>query len=349
MDRLFRTRSLRYWVIAAACTVLGLQVLPQRREPEDARGARVWPDPPASPAIRFVTTISGPGESSGHRLLFQRLESALFAKSKARMIRPVGLAAKKELLYVTDPGVPALLILDLRRSALQTITKAGGTPLVSPIGVAVGQDRVFLSDSYLRQVFVYDRRGRFLKSFGGPELHRPTGLAFDERSGRLYVADTTAHRIVIYNADGKTEKSIGARGTGHGELNYPAHLWLDAEGRLFVVDSLNYRIQVFRPDGAFLGEFGRHGDGSGDFASPKGIAADSRGHVYVVDALFDTVQMFDQQGQLLLTFGERGAGPSQFWLPAGLFIDERDRIYVADSHNHRVQVFEFVGGRNGGR
>ncbi len=195
--------------------------------------------------------------------------------------------------------------------------------------------------------FVFDMRGRFQRTFGEQDLQRPTGLALDERSGRLFVTDTLVHRIVVFDAAGKVEKSFGARGTGQGELNYPAHLWLDPSGRLFVVDSLNYRIQIFQPDGRFEGEFGRQGDGSGDFASPKGVAADSRGHLYVVDALFDAVQIFDRHGEFLFTFGERGIGPSQFWLPSGLCIDERDRIYVADSHNHRIQIFEFVGGPDG--
>jgi len=303
------------------------------------------PNSSVSPTIRLLARIPGPEELNGRNSFFQRLGSIFLGKSKeSGMIRPFGLAAKSGVLYVTDPSAHAFFIFNLEQRSVQKITKADNDFLVSPIGIVLHADRIFVSDSYLRRIFIYDRRGRFVKTFANLPLGRPTGLALEETSGRLYVTDTAAHLVLIYTQDGKLEKSFGGRGSGKGEFNYPTHLWLDRKGALYVVDSLNYRVQVFQTDGTFIAEFGHHGDGSGDFSSPKGIAADSRGHLYVVDALFDAVQIFDRQGQLLHAFGLRGIQPGQFWLPAGLFIDEEDRIYVADSYNHRVQVFEFVEG-----
>jgi DNA-binding beta-propeller fold protein YncE len=349
MGKLTRTRVLRFLTLVALCGGLGMKLLSRNREPVAAGQEQVhnlvWPTPPARATIRFLSNVparEGFKDSKGS--LLHRLGKVLFPKSSDAMIRPLGLAATNGVLYVTDTGGHALLIFDLEKKSLHRITKAGSEILVSPVGVAVGKDRIFLSDSSLKRILVYDRRGRFLKTFAGHDLQRPTGLALDERSGKLYVADTATHQVRIYRLDGTLENSFGKRGTGDGEFNYPTHLWLDGKDALYVADSLNYRIQIFRPDGAFVTRFGRHGDGSGDFASLKGIAADSHGHVYVVDALFDAIQIFDRQGRLLLSFGERGIGPGQFWLPAGVFIDDKDRIYVADSYNRRIQVFEFIGG-----
>lgn len=317
-----------------------------------AAAGRVWPQPPARPVVRFVETIGSPRDLGARTSLFGRLGHALLGRGDERLIRPAAVAVtgagKDRTIYVADPGARALYVVTgSGRASVRKIAKAGEQPLVSPVGVAAGNRLVYVSDSVLKRIFVFDRKGRFLRAFGGGELARPTGLALDQRLGRLYVADTAAHRIVAYDEDGRQQTSFGARGIGDGQFNYPTHLGLDAAGSLHVVDSLNYRVTRFDPGGAFLAKFGRHGDGSGDFASPKGISVDTRGYVYVVDALFDAVQIFESTGRLLLTFGERGVGPGQLWLPSGVAVDG-SRIYVADSYNQRLQVFEFVGDRDGG-
>ena len=335
--------------LTVVCVAFGIQLLPQERpEGRERALAPVWPSPPNPATIRFLTSLPRTDQPSNRKSFFQRLGKSLFPQAEEGLIRPLGLVASEGTLYVADPGGHALLIFDADQKSVQKITKADNELLNSPVGVAVGKDRVFVSDSSLKRIFVYDRRGRFLKTFADQQLERPTGLALDEKTRKLYVTDTAAHRVLVYGDDGKLQKSFGQRGTANGEFNFPTNLWLDSEGSLLVVDSLNYRIQIFRLDGTFVNEFGRQGDTAGTFASPKGIAADIHGHIYVVDALFDTVQIFNRQGQLLLNFGERGIGPGQFWLPAGIFIDDKDRIYVADSYNQRIQVFEFLGGPDHG-
>jgi DNA-binding beta-propeller fold protein YncE len=345
MDR--KVHWMKFLAVAALYASFGLEPGAQERHQSAADAAQpptlVWPSPPLPAAIRFVTTLPPLQVESGGKSLFRSLGKVLSSSSPKQMLRPVGIAAAGGTLFLTDPGGHALLVYDLERHSLQAIYKAGDQPLESPIGIAGGRDRIFVSDSSLRKIFVYDRRGRFLKTFAAEQLVRPTGLAFDEKSRRLYVVDTGAHQIHVYRDDGTLEQSLGQRGAGKGEFNYPTHLWVDRDGSLLVVDSLNYRVQMFRADGSFAAAFGRQGDSSGEFASPKGVATDSRGHVYVVDALFDSVQIFDRNGELLLTFGERGTGKGQFWLPSGIFIDGNDRIYVADSYNQRIQVFEFLG------
>ncbi len=352
MQDLRATRIVMCLAAAVSCAALGARLcLPAQAFSQDSPGqgmGLVWPSPPTRPVIRYVSSVAGPDQASARGSLFSRLGKLLSGTSREGLVRPLGVAANRGILYVTDPGGHALLIFDQEQKSFQRIRKADNANLESPVGVAAGKDRVFLADSSLKQIFVYDRRGKFLRKFTDQQPERPTGLAVDEKSGKLYVADTAAHQVRIYSNDGVLEKVLGKRGTGKGEFNYPTNLWLDGDGSLCVVDSLNYRVQIFGPDGSFLTEFGHQGDSSGAFASPKGIAADSSGHIYVVDALFDAVQIFDRQGQLLLSFGERGTGPGQFWLPSGISIDERNRIYVADSYNQRIQVFEFLGGPDHG-
>ena len=141
---------------------------------------------------------------------------------------------------------------------------------------------------------------------------------------------------------GSILQTIGKRGDGNLEFNFPTEVRLDGQN-LIVVDAMNFRVQVLDRSGTFKYAIGHLGDRYGDFFRPKGVAVDSEDHVYVVEGLNADVQVFDNQGRLLYYFGQKGVGPGEFQLPAGLFIDRNDRVFVADSYNRRVQVFRYFG------
>lgn len=318
-------------------------------EREGVVRALVWPQPPLQPRIRFIGTVARPMDLGIRPSMWQRVWEFIVGTEEQWFIRPTGVAADKERIYVADPGAQALWILDAQAGRFRKIQKADGQQLVSPVAVVLGsKNHIYLADSYLAKVFIYDAEGNLAGAIDDAKLRRPAGLAYDARRERLYIADSAAHRVWTFSAEGKSGGAIGRRGNGNGEFNFPTHLAVDRNGNLYITDALNFRLQIFGADGGFAGQFGRHGDASGDFASPKGTAVDSEGHIYVVDALFDAVQVFDRQGQYLLTFGERGVGPGQFWLPGGIFIDERDRIYVADAYNQRIQLFQYLRGGGDG-
>lgn len=304
----------------------------------------VWPPPPAAARVRYVQSIAGPADLGLRPSWWQRALGALAGSAAQGMVRPVAVAVAGDRVAVADPGLPAVHLFTSERYQLLAGEEADA--LVSPVGVAFGPDAgLFVADSALRKVLRFDADGRRAGAIADPDLLRPTGLAWDERTGRLYVADSLAHRVYAYDRSGAKVATFGRRGTAAGELNYPGFLAIDLGGEVLVSDALNFRVEAFAGDtGAFAWSFGQAGDGSGDLARPKGVAVDSHGHIYVADALLDTVQVFDRQGRLLLGFGDRGPGPGQFWMPAGVTIAAADRIYVADSYNRRVQVFQYVGG-----
>jgi sugar lactone lactonase YvrE len=317
----------------------------------DAPAELTWPAAPAPPRIRFVRAVGGPADLGIRPSLWERIGGVLAGRDPQSFVRPTGVAWRDEVLYVADPGSPALWILDGRAGRSRRIAEAGGHPLVSPVAVALAPGRqVFLADSALGRVFRLDEAGRTVGAMADPGLRRPAGLAYDAARDRLYVADSGAHRVSVFGGSGQLVGHIGRRGTAPGEFNFPTHLAVAPDGALLVTDALGYRVQRIGPDGQPVGHFGRHGNTAGDFASPKGVALDSEGHVYVVEALFDAIQIFDGAGRYLLGFGERGPGRGQFSLPGGLFIDPQDRIYVGDSYNRRVQVFQYLrgGGDAGG-
>jgi len=307
----------------------------------------VWPPGAAQPRVEFVKAVSSPADLGIGKGFFERVKDLLFGEVDARLVRPMAVVASDGILYVADPGARGVHRFDTAGGNYSLITAADDLALPSPVGLARGAaGEVYVADSKLAQILVIRPGTKVaVRLYLEVKLTQPTGIAFDAVSGRLYVVDTAEHRIHIFERDGSLAGSIGRRGTGDGEFNYPTYLWRTPQGRLYVTDSLNFRVQAFDERCQFIGKFGHQGDGSGDAARPKGVATDRHGHVYVVDALFHAFQIFDASGRLLLPVGERGQAHGEFWLPTGIFIDaETETIYIADSYNQRIQVLRYLGG-----
>ena len=304
-----------------------------------------WPAPPEKSRIKYLGVISTEADLKAKISWTQGLGELLFGKGKIGvLVAPSAVAIdRNDRLFVTDSAGAVVHVFDLnKRTYKQFAALAGQEKLLKPVGLTIVENRVYVVDSILRKVCVFDKKGKFIFSFGGERFVRPSGIAYSQEDQIVYVADTAGHTIGVFTKSGKFIEQIGSRGMWAGQFNFPTHLWVDKSGRLYVSDTLNYRIQVFSREHRFLQMFGRQGDRPGNFAHPCGVATDGFGNIYVTDRQFENVQVFDRQGRILLAFGQEGTLAGQFWLPAGLFIDHRNRIYVADSFNKRIQVFELV-------
>ncbi len=305
----------------------------------------IWPPPPDIPRIKYIRSFSRASDLNIRKSWLKRLWGVLVGRAEEFMLTPYMVNVdSKGRIYITDTSTLSVHIFDPQRGYCRVSERSEGKPFLSPIGVATDSSgNLYVSDSSAGRVYIYNSDLRITLELGrNGELHRPAGIAINEKDNLLYVVDTQAHKILAFDLQGKFRFEFGKRGDGDGELNFPTHIFLSKDGLLYISDTLNFRIQVFDRNGSFVSKFGRLGDGSGDFSRPKGVAADSVGHIYVVDAMFDIVQIFDKEGKFLLAFGRTGRRPGEFWLPAGIFIDEHDKIYVADSYNERVQVFQFL-------
>lgn len=299
-----------------------------------------WPAPPAKARIQYLYALRQPSDLNIKPSLGRKFMDALAGRKETGLVRPYAVAVDDQSICVADPGGKAVHLFDLEKKRHVEITRAGDLSLVSPVGVALGRGRVFVADSALGILFIFDFKGNLVGSVA--DLQRPTGLAFDPSGARLYVAETLAHRIVVFDPEGDRLFEFGGRGTEAGAFNFPSHISV-ASDRLLVNDTMNFQVKTFSLDGVELSAFGKHGDSSGQFSQPKGLAADSQGNIYVAGATIDRLQIFSDRGEFLLAFGGEGSEPGKFLMPAGVAIED-DRIYVADSYNGRVQVFRFLGG-----
>jgi len=104
------------------------------------------------------------------------------------------------------------------------------------------QDQVYVSDRDAGQIVVFDYYGNYVKRFGEEVLQQPGG--FDWWRGRLLVADTGNHRVVVFDDSSQPGFQWGQEGTGAGAFNNPADLAV-FDQRIYVLDSGNGRVQVF--------------------------------------------------------------------------------------------------------
>lgn len=177
----------------------------------------------------------------------------------------------------------------------------------------------------------------------GEGLDKPYGVA--ARNGRVYVGDTVARNVAVFDLNGKTFKRIGIEEPG--ALRMPFGLDFDANGNLYVLDGTLKRVHVYDADGKYLRMLGQ----DMKWARPAGLAVDPvRQRVYVVDAGGvgssddHRVRALDlHTGKQLFEIGKRGDGPGEFNLPRDAAVGPDGRLYVVDSGNFRVQVFDPEG------
>jgi uncharacterized protein (TIGR03437 family) len=223
------------------------------------------------------------------------------------------------------------------------ITSAGS--LRAPSAVAIAPDGgVFVSDTGNHRVLEFaagaGTNASAIRVFGQPNfasstgpravsaqtLTEPKGVAIDP-AFNLYVADSSANRVVVYvntrdAAAASTAASIviGSNtfgsvltGSSRSRLRAPSDIALDSIGRIYVADAGNNRILLFPSliflpitDGAALAVVGQSdfGSNAGNWNSQEGMAS-----------------------------------PESLLDPAGIFIDRRDTLYVGDSGNQRVVHF----------
>lgn len=197
-------------------------------------------------------------------------------------------------------------------------------------------------------------------------LANPDGVAADGQ-GRVYIADTSHHRVRRVELDGSITTIAGTGSPGFSgdlgsatsaQLNEPGGVAVDGVGRVFVADTANHRIRRIEVDGtittiAGTGIAGVGGDGSAaifaQLAGPRGVAVDGLGRVYVADTDNHRVRRIEDDGTISTiagvgTSGSSGDGAAaiaaELASPYGIAIDPVGRVVIADTLNLRVRRIE---------
>jgi DNA-binding beta-propeller fold protein YncE len=174
--------------------------------------------------------------------------------------------------------------------------------LERPTGIAVSAsgDRVWIADTGVHQLVVFDAEGREVDRIGNRNesdlgLNYPTFLA-PAADGGVIVNDTLNYRIKLYSLSGDLRLAFGEEGAAPGQFARAKGVAQAPDGRVLVVDGMLDRVQVFDASGVPVGQFGSQGEAEGMFWSPAGI--DIVGDlVYVADTYNHRIQVLRLESQ----------------------------------------------------
>ena len=293
----------------AALALLGAltacTAMPDRPPADDDPRAALWPPPPDLPRFAFETALRSPAD-----------------------------------IYVDTDAARA-------RRLMAGETLSADSAFDKPNAVAARNGRIYVTDTVRRHVVAFDVPRRTVYAFGlrpPGTLVKPIALALD-REQRVYVADATLRKVIVYDGLGLHQRTIG----GPDELERPTGVAVSQDGeRVYVIDrasndSDRHRVIAHDRAGRRVAEIGRRGRGEGEFNIPVQGAVGPDGTLYVLDAGNFRVQAFDRDGRFLRAFGSLGTGLGQLARPRGLAVDDEGNAYVADATFGNVQVFDPAG------
>lgn len=170
---------------------------------------------------------------------------------------PLGLAFNSDgKLYMTDVNggrrSHRVLVFGNDEEPLRKIGSRGS--FWFPNGLAVDSDGdVYVADSNDGRLAIFDPDGKLAASIqrgvADGDLGLPRGVALHD--GKLYVVDTTAQAVKVYDVSGDVTKvpsyvgSFGVEGIEDGAFEYPNGIAIDGDGRIYVTDRENNRVQIW--------------------------------------------------------------------------------------------------------
>jgi hypothetical protein len=258
----------------------------------------------------------------------------------------------------------SVYVTDSRAGGLYKLSAAGGvlatkTNLWKPLGVAVGnRGLVYVGEEGFGRVSVYSNNlAAALYTLGGVvsnEFQLPNHIAVDttQSNGWIYVCDSRAHQIRCYSTS-TLVRTFGTKGSGNGQFDFPAGVYVSAVPEVYVVDQNNDRVQVFSSTGGFVRAFSLRVPAdlvtTTLYGRAQGIVGDNYGRLYVADAFQDEVKVFDTNGVYLATIGGWGEWTGQLRSPGALALHDTRltpdlHLYVASMNNNRLEYFLVQGG-----
>lgn len=279
----------------------------------------IYPAPPDTTRIQFLTSISTSQDITGQRNAFSRF--VLGDIKPSPIVKPYGLALVNSKLYSCDATINGLEIIDFDKSSFEYFIPKGRGQLKMPVNCSVDTNGlIYVADAARKQIVVFDKEKQFLDAFAGEDSAKPTDVAI--WGEKIFIPDAIHNCIKVYDkANRKFLYKFPDIVSGEdGYLYQPINITVD-QNTVYVTDLGDSKIKSYSHTGQYISSYGSFGNSPGQFVRPKGIAVDKKGILYAVDAGFENVQMFNSAGQILMFFGGPYKGPGDMWLPAKVIVD----------------------------
>ena len=232
---------------------------------------------------------------------------------------------------------------------------AGNVALNTPMGVAMDSSgNVLVADTYNHRVLLVTP-ARAIRTVAGtgtggasPEgtaplvaqLRGPRAVCAD-RTGNLYIVDTSNHRVLRLPPGGtlQTAAGNGSRGSAgddgaarFAQLNTPSACATDSAGNLFIADTANHAIRKVNPAGVISTVAGTGVAGTSweesvatdaRLDSPRGVVVDDMGDIFIADTGNHRIRQVTPDGRIHSIAGSGAAGFAGDGDPAAERVAER--------------------------
>jgi DNA-binding beta-propeller fold protein YncE len=286
----------------------------------------VYPAPPDTARIQFLTSISSSDNTTMHKSSFSRF---VIGDDETKTIKkPYGVTIRNGKIYVCDTGLEGIEIIDLEKKTFDFFVPTGNGQLKLPLNCSVdGDEKLYVADGERKQVIVFDKDRNYITSFGPADNFKPTDVYAGEN--KIWVVNLSDHCVQVFDKNNYSLLSRIPEEAASGDENYlyqPTNLYV-TDDRIYVSDMGDFKVKIFTLDGKLIRSIGSQGTQVGQFVRPKGIAVDRDSNLFAVDASFENVQVFNDDGKLLVFFGGPYKGPGDLWLPAKVAIDYDNTSY----------------------
>jgi DNA-binding beta-propeller fold protein YncE len=212
--------------------------------------------------------------------------------------------------------------------------------MVKPYGIVVdSKGRVIVVDSAVRKIHIFDIENEKYKTIESTTkfaFTSPIGATVDI-SDNIYISDSGADRVLVFNSKGRFQFSIDG-------LNRPTGLAIDHNDHiLYVVNTGSHNVKIYDLKGTYIKTLGGRGSEEGEFNFPTDIFISKNGDIYISDTLNFRVQKFNNHGRFLMSIGSNGDGTGNMGRPKGVAVDPDGHIYVVDAIFDTVQIFDQQG------
>jgi DNA-binding beta-propeller fold protein YncE len=141
----------------------------------DADNIVVFPSPPDTVRIQYLTTINNSMDAVGGQSAFRNF---IFGEPDVLpIVKPYGIAVNNSKIYICDTGIGSIEIIDLEKNTFDYFTPGGIGALKFPVNCSFDNNgRLFVADANRGQVVVFDNDLNYVDAIGIEGDFRPTGI-----------------------------------------------------------------------------------------------------------------------------------------------------------------------------
>ena len=131
--------------------------------------AIVWPAPPETARIKYLGQISTEKDLQSAVSWSEGFGQLLFGqKETGVLLNPYGVALDgKDRLLVADSSGAVIHLMDLKTRRYKQLSElSDNEKLATPVALTIADGQIFVADSSLAKICVFDKDGRFQFCFG---------------------------------------------------------------------------------------------------------------------------------------------------------------------------------------